>query len=319
MRKKIHKALYAKSEHYARFMDNFKKAKVPLLGGIPIYLFFKIFWRNLMKENISLKASSVAFNLFLSLIPALIFLFTLLPFFPMQDVKEEIMLVLSSLLPYNAFETIDETLQDVLTNPRGNLLSIGLVAALYFASNGVFSLMETFNKYDRRSFFKKRAIAMVLTLGLGAIFLVDLTLLLLGQLTLKLVLNYLHIGDTFIYYSGVGAQWFMMFILIFAAYTMLYYFSEYKKERWSYIFPGAFVATIFTLLTSVGYGFYVETWSNYNMFYGSLGTLIITMLWLYFNSIMIIAGHDFNRSLKHTHKLVQVQQKADEEIPETNF
>jgi membrane protein len=311
MRKKIHKALYTRSEVYARFMDRFKLTKVPWLGGIPVYLFFKIFIRNLMRENISLKASSVAFNLFLSLIPALIFLFTLIPYFPMQDVKQEIMLVLSSLLPYNAFETIDETLQDILNNPRGNLLSIGLLMALYFASNGVFSLMETFNKYDKRGFFHKRVIAMLLTLGLGAIFLVDLTLLLVGQLLIKFILNYLHIGDTFIYYTGVGAQWFMMFLLIFAAYTLLYYFGEYKKERWAYIFPGSFVATLFTLLTSSVYGYYVETWSNSNMFYGSFGTLIITMLWLYFNSIMLIAGYEFNLSIKHTHRIVSLQKSAE--------
>jgi membrane protein len=280
-----------------------KNAKLPFVK-MPAYYIFVFFYRNIIKESVSMKASSIAFNLFLSLFPSLIFMFTLIPFFPVHKIHEDILDYFRTLMPYNAFSAIDETLKDILEHPRGNLLSFSLVTALYFASNGLFSLLEIFNPKDSKHYLFRRVRAMVLTLILGAMLLLDLTILLMGETGIKFILGFIKSDKQFTDFTLTSIQWLMMSILIFCSNILLYYIGEPHEKRWRYVFPGALLSTIFVLITSVGYAFYVNKWGNYNKLYGSIGALIITMLWLYFNSIVLILGHEFNRSLHQTRKLI---------------
>ena len=251
-----------------------------------------------------MKASSIAFNLFLSLFPSLIFLFTLIPYFPIHKVHEDILDYFHTLMPANAYATINETLKDILEHPRGGLLSFSLVIALYFASNGLFSLLETFNPTDKKNYFYRRLRAMWLTLFLGAMFIVDLTLLLLGETGLKWLIELIKGGEQVTVFTVMLTQWIMMAVLIFCANILLYYVGEPNVKKMRYALPGAVLATVFVLITSIGYSYYVNHWGNYNKLYGSIGALIITMLWLYFNSMVLILGHEFNRSLHQTRKVM---------------
>lgn len=282
-----------------RAVDISHKLMLPFMGGLPLYWIVVFFFRNLRKESINLRASSIAFNLFLSLFPALIFMFTLLPYIPIEDLSHHIMSFMRTVLPRSSFEIIDETLQDILNTPRSGLLSIGLITAIYFASNGIFALMETYNKRDKRSFWKKRLLAIGLTFLMGILVITIISLFIVTEYSVELLIYYTPINDQVLYYALLVIRWLMLFFLAFAATTILYRHADSRVESWNHIFPGAFLATLLTVVTSIAYAFYINNWGNYNRFYGSLGAIIITMLWLYFNAMVLIIGHEFNRSLVH--------------------
>jgi membrane protein len=212
----------------------------------------------------------------------------------------EILQFLKALMPSSAFQGIDEALQDVMATRSGSLLSVGLIAAIYFASNGVFSLMTTFNQKDPRGYWRQKLISFALTIGLGFLLISGLSLFLLTQFVLEYLVNANPKFSITTYYLLIVIQWIMTFILIFGAITLLYRHGDSRSERWRYIIPGAALASFLVVLTSIGYSYYANSWSNYNKLYGSLGAMIATMLWLYFNSMVLIIGHDFNRSLVHT-------------------
>jgi membrane protein len=296
-----------------------KKASLPFMGGLPLYWVSMFFIRNIIRESITLRASSVAFNLFLSLFPSLIFLFTLLPYIPLQGLHKEILQFLQAIMPASAFSTIDEALRDIMATHSTKLLSVGIIAALYFASNGVYSLMQTFDKTDNRSYWKQKLISVALTLILGILLLTGLSLFLLTQFLIEMLTVTTSINANFYYYLLLIVQWIMVFILLFGATAILYHNGDSRVTKTEQILPGSVLTSVLVVLTSIAYSYYVNTWANYNKLYGSLGAMIITMLWLYFNAIVIIIGHEFNRSLLHA-KLSMIRNPAPKEseiLPET--
>ncbi|MGZ5304480.1 MAG: YihY/virulence factor BrkB family protein, partial [Bacteroidia bacterium] len=290
---------------YKYGVDRSKAFTVNFMGGLPLYWIIVFFFRNIGKESINLRASSIAFNLVLSLFPALIFLFTLLPYIPIDNLHQQIMFFLKSMMPVSAYEIVDTTITDILAEPRGGLLSFGLLAALWFASNGIFSLMETFNKRDNRSFWKKRAIAIGLTFALGILLITVISLFLLTEFSIELLIYYTPINHSLLAILLMIIRWALLFFLLFGACVILYRLGDRRSEKWRYTFPGAVLASILAVATSGLYAFYVESFGNYNRLYGSLGAMIITMLWLYFNAMVLIVGHEFNLALGHTKLAVQ--------------
>ncbi len=290
---------------YDRGVDRSKTFTVNFMGGLPLYWIIVFFIRNLVKESINLRASSIAFNLVLSLFPALIFLFTLLPYIPIEDLHDQVMIFLESLMPDSAYQTVNTTVSDILSRPRGGLLSFGLLAALWFASNGIYSLMEAFNSRDKRSFWKKRIVAIGLTFALGILLVTVISLFLLTEFSIELLIYYTSINHTLLAFLLMFMRWLLLGLLLFGACVILYRLGDRRSEKWRYTFPGAVLASILTVLTSILYAYYVESFANYNRLYGSLGAMIITMLWLYFNAMVLIIGHEFNRALGHAKLAVQ--------------
>jgi len=300
---KYHKRFREKNPIYRYVMIGYYKIPFPFFKDIKFADVTRFFIDKLGKEHVSIKGAAIAFNVFLSVFPAFIFLFTMIPYLPIPDAEEYIMHFFQTMMPENAYFTINETLQDIIGTKRGSLLSIGFITALYFASSSVSVLIDIFNEDVRISFIKGKLRAIIMTLLLGALFILYLVLLVLGQATIEFILEFLHIYDNFIATILILVQWIFMFALIFVSYIIMYYFGEFKKHKLKYIIPGAILATLLTTLTSLGYAFYVNNFGNYNKLYGSLGALVITMLWLNYNAMIVIICHEFNNSLRSTSPL----------------
>jgi len=287
-----------------------KAVKLPFTGGLPLYWIGLFFFRNLKKEPISLRASSIAFNLFLSLFPALIFLFTLLPIIPIHDLHKEIYIFLQAIMPISAFTTVEDTLNEIMQTKSAKLLSIGIVVALYFASNGVYSLMQAFHKADKRSYLSQKLVSIYLTLMLGGVLIAGMTLFLGTKFLLELITTSADKHTDLYHNALVIGQWVMLFILLFGATALTYRFGDSRVENINEVLSGAVLTSILVVLTSFAYSYYVGKWANYSKLYGSLGTMIITMLWLYFNSMVIIVGHEYNRSLVHARMIIKRNKAA---------
>jgi len=307
---KLHDNLYKRKGLYASIADWYKAVSIPIHGGLPLNKVAGTFIKNAKTDSIPLRGSSIAFNLFLALFPALIFMFTLLPHIPVPMLRTQTLGLLQNFMPNAAFKEVNANLNDIFNKPRNGLLSFGLLASLWFTSTGVFTLMQSFNKYDRRPFLKRRFIAILLTLSLGSMLVTGVILIVFGEKIIQFVLlHFLKAAKAAAFFMQV-MRWIITLLLLFTSFTVLFRFGDTRIKKWRYLFPGAILTCILILLTSWGYTFYVNHWSSYNKLYGGLGALIVTMIWLYLNSMAVIVGHEFNNSLYHTLLAIKKTEKV---------
>jgi membrane protein len=143
---------------------------------------------------------------------------------------------------------------------------------------------------------------------LGVLLISGLSLFLFSQYALEMLTYATSLNSDIYYYILILVQWLMVFILLFGASAILYHHGDSRVTEARQIIPGSIITSILVVLTSIAYSYYVNKWANYNKLYGSLGAMIITMLWLYFNAMVIIIGHEFNRSILHA-KLAMIRKK----------
>ena len=286
-----------------------KKIVLPGFDGLPLYNVADFFIAEMQKESITTKASSLAFSFFLALFPALLFLLTLIPFVPVENFQEQLLTLLSEFLPNNAYQATRDTFVDIINNQQGEILSISVFFALIFSTNGIASLMQAFNKssfaFENRSWIKQRLIALGLTLGLAFLLLLAVALIVAGEFTIDWLKEKAILQDTFSYYALLASRWIIILGLFFVGVSMLYYFGPATVKRWRFINAGSTLATILIILTSYGFSFYINNFGQYNKLYGSIGTIIVIMLWIYFNSIVLLIGFELNASIDITKRRLE--------------
>ncbi|MCT4666287.1 MAG: YihY/virulence factor BrkB family protein [Flavobacteriales bacterium] len=293
MKRKFLKTFY-------RLISFTKILVIPGFRGKSVYDVAIFFIESLVKGSITTRASSIAFNLFLALFPGIIFLFTLIPFIPIDGFQHELFFLLQKIFPPTTFDAAQTTINDIVNNKQGGLLSIGFIMALYFSTNGVNSLIESFNANihieESRSIIAQRWVSLVLTILIVFILIVAILIIIFTQGVIdffieKNLFNQ-NMADVFL-----NARWLILMIVIYFSISILYYLGPTKSDKLSLFSPGSVVATFFIILTSLGFSYYVDNFSQYNKLYGSIGTLIIILLWLYFNSIIFIVGFELNTSI----------------------
>lgn len=289
------------SRKVARLIFAFRRMVLPGFDGVPFYEVAVFFYHGIKKGDISNRASAVAFNSFLAIFPAIIFFFTLIPYIPIHDFQDSLLGLLRELIPNQTYEAVEGTLFDIVKRPRGGLLSLGFLLAMFFATNSVTSLIESFNKtyyfVETRSSFKQRLLAIFLVFALSILVILAIVLITLGPIALRWIERIGLLTDWVVLNLISMGKWVIIFALLFSAFSVLYYFAPTVKQRFRFISAGSTLATLLFVMTSVGFNYYVNNFALYNSLYGSIGTLIIFMLWLYFNSIIILIGWELNSSI----------------------
>lgn len=281
-----------------------KKAKtftIPGFHEVPFYYVIKFFFKGIVNGAITTRASAVAFSFYLAIVPTLIFLFTLIPYIPVKDFQVQLLLLIQGIMPDYAFHTVQSTLTEVLTMKSGGLLSFGFFAALFFSHNGVNALIEAFNAtyhtIETRKFFEQHLIALVLTLILPILVMIGVILIFFGQKSLNWAITLGWIETDLTYYLLDIGKWFIIIALFYFCISFLYYLAPAKREKFRFFSGGSSLATLLIILTSLAFSFYVNHFGQYNTFYGSLGGLIVFLLWLYFNAFGLILGFELNASI----------------------
>ena len=288
-----------------KIAERAKKITLPFFDGVPLYDVTLFFWRSIVDGSITTRASAIAFSFFIAFFPGLIFLFTLIPYIPIENFQAELLLLIEQLVPASTYATIDETLTDIITQPRSGLLSIGFFLALIFATNGLASMMSAFDatihSIYRRTWLSQRLAATILLFILLVLLTVAIALLTGGQD----FINYLNdndiLQDKFIVYIFTVGKWIVTIALFFFAYAFLYYMAPAKKSQWRFISAGGTLATILSIGTLVGFTYYINNFSQYNKLYGSIGTLLIILLLMYVMSLILLVGFELNASIYQAH------------------
>jgi membrane protein len=286
------------------FIIGFSKQLVlPGFDGIPFYDVSLFFFKGMQKGSITQRASSLAFNFFLALFPAILFIFTLIPYLPINHFQSTLFEILQAFLPVNAFETVKSTISDIINNKRSGLLSVGFVMTLYFATNGVNAIIDAFNQtyhtVETRSWLKQRFISIFLVLILAVLLIISILLITIGSFLINYLVDLGILKGQLTIYLLLASRWIILLSMLFFGVSFLYYFAPAKKKTFRFISAGSTLATFLTLTATLGFNYYVANFSEYNALYGSIGTLIIVLMWIYFNSIILLIGFELNASISH--------------------
>jgi len=278
-----------------------RKIVLPGFDGIPLYDVMVFFFRGLFKGAITSRAAAISFNFFLAIFPMLVFFFTIIPYIPIADFQESLMGLITGFLPHSADATVEGIIRDVVTQPHAGWFSVSFVLTFYFSTSGIYSLMDAFNKtshtLETRSWFTLRLISLLLVLIISGMLILAIGLITFGTTILNLILPERILESGFYLFMLISGKWLVILALLFFSISFLYYLAPAKRHHFRFISAGASLATILLILTIFGFNFYVDNFSRYNVLYGSIGTLMIVLLWIYFNAIILLIGFELNASI----------------------
>jgi membrane protein len=286
-----------------------RKIRFKKHDDVSLYKIFKIFIRNMQEDEVMDRANGVAYNFILAIFPAIIFLFTLIPFvtvyFPEVN-TQSIMAFLRDLMPPSMYDVASTTVLDIVSNQRGGLLTLGFFFAMFLSTNGMMALMRAFNAcyktIENRSGIKTRLIATGLTFNMTFVLFLAVILLVVGEFVLDYTIQNLYRFDwlnldAFTVYLLFSLRFLVVFIVFFLTISTIYYFGPSVHYNWRFFSIGSFIATILLLSVSYGFSFYVTNFSTYNKVYGSIGVMIAMMVWIQLMTVVLLIGYEINASI----------------------
>lgn len=308
--KKLHNSLLI-LKPYDKLIEWTKTAVLPGFSKLPLYTVAVFFFQEIKRESILNKASSLAYNFMLAIFPGIIFLFTLIPYIPIKNFQQQLLDFLAIVIPQDAFTVVESTLEDIVKNQNSGLLSFGFLLATFFSTNGMTNLMMAFNKSsltrENRTWGQRRITA----LGLSVSIIIALTIG-IGIFTgTGVIIDYLKKSISydlswFWTFLLKAARWIILFVIYFFTVSLLYKFGPSVSKRWKLFSPGATLATILAILTFSGFVFYINNFNAYNKLYGSIGTIIVIMIWMYLNSLILLIGFELNASITLSKQSIKI-------------
>jgi membrane protein len=275
------------------------------LGGLTRKELLKRVYFQIDNDDLLGRASELAYNFLVAVFPMLLFLVSLFGLFAAQrgELQSRLFYYLGQVLPPAAYQLISTTLQEVIKNSGGGKVTLGLILALWAGAGGMSSLMSglnaAYNVRDSRPWWKKRAIAIALTLTISILVIAALFIVVAGGNVAELVGAKLHLGVI-----AIGAwkvvQWPIAVAFIIMAFALIYYFGpDLKEQHWYWITPGSVVGVVLWLATSFGIRLYLHFFNSYSKTYGSLGAVIILLLWFYVTGLSFLIGGEINSEIEH--------------------
>ncbi|SEK93727.1 YihY/virulence factor BrkB family protein [Parapedobacter koreensis] len=299
-----------KFQPYCHFVEWTKSVVLPGFGSLPLYTVATFFFQEIARESILNKASSLAYNFMLAIFPGIIFLFTLIPYIPIANFQQQLLDFMEVIMPENAFLAVESTLEDIVKNQNSGLLSVGFILATFFATNGVSSLMLAFNKasllIESRSWGHQRLAAIGLTLMIIIALTVGMTIFTVAGYVIGYLRETIAFNAAFWRFVITASRWLILFGIYFFTVSILYKFGPASSRKWKLFSPGAMLATILAILTFSGFAFYINNFNAYNKIYGSIGTLIVIMIWLYLNSLILLVGFELNASIALSKQSIKI-------------
>ena len=284
-----------------RIIKKLKTVVIPGFDGLPMYEVLDFFYKGVINGAITTRASAISFSMFLALFPALIFIFTLIPFIPIDSFQDVLLELLYDVIPHKAWDAVESTLTDIITRPRGGLLSLGFILALFFSTNGINSMIDAFNasyhSMEARGILMQRWVAIVLVFILAILLIVAITTITLGTNFFTYIGEFDTVVDIYILDLIRWVRWLVLVALTYFGISVIYYWGPAKRTPFKFFSAGSSLVTVFMMAINIGFNYYANNMAQYNALYGSIGTLLLILLWVYFNSIIILIGFELNVSI----------------------
>jgi membrane protein len=281
-----------------------KKILLPGFEKIPLYDVVLFFIKQTQQIGLNERAASIAFNFLMAVPPLLIFVFTLLSYIPgSKNIYSEMLILLNTVIPdVTTFNMIKKVMDDFFAGGTGTL-SFGLLLAIYFSSNATLTIMRTFRKsmlhieIEDRNFLQIRWSAIRLTAIIILLLLATILIMITQTVILKWITEQLNIQDKWVDFLFNLAHFIITFLLIFIAIGLIYRYAPHVQKKWKIRSPGAILATILIISFTYLFSYWVNNIASYNKVYGSLGSILILMFLVFFNSLVLLIGFELNVSI----------------------
>ncbi len=247
-------------------------------------------------------AAELAYFWFLALFPALLFVAALASYLPDEHLIDAVIALLARIAPGAALVIVREQLEQLARGQHGGLLTFSLVAAVWSSSSGMTAIIDTLNQAYRvkegRPWWRVRSLAILLTVSLAVFTLISFALVMLGPMLTDYVGGRLHLGPGFAW-TWTIAQWLIIFVLFVTPLGWIYYFAPDADRPWMWITPGSIAATVLWMLGSLGFRWYAGHFGEYQKTFGTIGGVIVTLLWFYLSGLAILIGAQLNATIEH--------------------
>lgn len=259
-------------------------------------------WREVLDDDVPGLAAQLAYYFFLALFPAILFLLAIASFFPLANVTDDVARILGPLVSPQVLELIQDQMRRLADNDSSGFLTLGVGGALWSSSAALVSIVGALNRaYDieeGRPWWHVRLVAIVLTLAVALLILGALTVVLLGT-------TWIDALDTSTVWGGMFAwawmvlQWPLVLALVSTGIGLVYYYGPDAEQDWVWITPGAIVATLLWLVASLAFKLYIAHFTDYSAAYGTVGGVIVLLLWLYVSGLAVLVGAELNAEIEH--------------------
>jgi membrane protein len=274
------------------------KIKLPGLKGLTLYDLIKTYFYGIIEGTFSSRAGSIAFSFFMALFPFILFLLNLIPYLPIEPYH--FVEFIEDVLPKDTASFFMPVILDIIDNPRGGLLSFVFLLTIFLMTNGVNAIFSSFEySYHvtiNRSFFKQYFVALLVSIFLALLLLLTIVIIVFSERFIWELNNEEYLNNAIFWVETIRNVIFI--ILIYLVIAILYYFGIKEGRSIRFFSIGAFVTTLLFIMTTYLFGIYITNFSNYNELYGSIGALLILMLYIWINSNLLLLGFELNATLK---------------------
>jgi membrane protein len=269
------------------------------------YAVTEFFLRWVDTRDIGIRTSALSYTFMLALFPSVIFIFTLIAYLPFGNNANEIIAFLATVIPKNTFNAIKLTLIDILENQRGGLLSLGFFTAMYFSTNGFVKLMKMLDRYDpakrkRRTFWKTRIVALILSVIVSISLFLSVLFLTLGSYAINVLNEFKYFPSAFTPGLLMLFNYLIVVFIVLFIVSAIYFLAPSATNKWRFFSPGSIFASAVIVITTIIFSAYVNQFNTYNKVYGSIGALIVVMLLIYINTYILLLGHELNVAIDKT-------------------
>ncbi len=260
-----------------------------------------ILYQKIFQFDIDVRAAAVAYNFTLAVFPTIIFLFSLLPYMPIAHLDLKMIGFLKGTMPKSMQGDLTELITEIMNKKRGGVLSFGFIFALFASTSGIMALIRSFNltykTSENRGFFKERFIALGLNFLLTFVLIMAFLVFIMGNFILNVLVKKNLIEFNFTFYLTKSITYLSIFSVFFFTISIIYYYAPAIQKRWKFFNAGSITASILTISVTNLFSYYLVNYASYHKIYGSIGSLIALMVWLYFVSLILIVGFEINASI----------------------
>jgi membrane protein len=280
------------------------KIKIPGLEGMNLYDLLEMYISGVIKGALTARAGSIAFSFFIALFPFALFVLTLIPFVPIEGFQDDFMSFIFKVMPSKeASDAVSHVLNDIANNKYGELLSFGFLLSIFLMTNGVnaiFSGFEyTYHDIQTRTVLRQYIVSLIISLVLAMLLLINVGVIIILEFFVNSLTQKGIVGDA-PFWIGI-IQVIILLFMVFMGISILYYFGIREGRKRSFFSPGTIFTIILFILNFKIFKIYIEKFAQYNQLYGSIGTVLVIMLFIWLNSIILLLGFELNASLLKLH------------------
>ncbi|QBZ98392.1 YihY/virulence factor BrkB family protein [Flavobacterium sangjuense] len=291
--------------------------KLPWLHGMSLYEMLSFYFTGIFEGEISYRATAIAFSFFMALFPFALFILNLIPYIPIEGFQEDFLGFVQQSVPPTTYDAIYKIINDILHNSHSGLLSTGFLMAVLLMTNGVNAVLGGFEASHhihvslKRKFFRQYVVALALSIVLSFLLLITVAAIVIFEVFIQKTKIQDVLSDN-IPLIEMGRYIFVILMILMATSILFRYGIKHDKKR-ALVSIGSVVTTILIIISSYFFGIWVVKFSKYNELYGSIGTLLVVMFYIWINSMVLLLGFDLNASIHHIKR--EKQKEIDNKVP----